>query len=767
MTLVRRIRIAFVGLAVLGPFALGAAPHLAMASAPSCSGIASTSFSITQMTPTHGAAGTTITFQGQSSFPLTSSFQNGGTVYFNNSSGSPAVTAPMQNATQTSFTVQAPTAYSGTVYVCISGNTYPAVAAGSYYYPPSATGIGPNPAHEGSTITVSGANFVANKTTVTLGSGCGTVGASVASLTSLTVAVPKAYCAGQILVNVSESDGSYSFPAAPGPSLGIAPTISGVGPASLYPGQQATITGTGFAAGVTSVKLGSDSAGGSVQNDGTVLATVPQSTTQDSITSVQLTTNSGSASWSGQIAVVPHLDSVSPSSASDGSTITISGEGFGSNPVTVTLGGQGLQVGGWGPTSVTAAIPQGAVPGQLALTRGDDNAGAVNQLGFTLQPVISGVSPSSSQPGGVVVIQGSTFGPSQGSGYVSFGGVKATGYYLWSDSALEVAVPSGASSGKLALATGYGQNVTWGQTFTVPAAASGSSSSGGTGSTFGGGGGSTGSGSFKPNYGFLPLPAAPNPIQLHMIASTTRTKPGGSVDLTATLQLNGKPIAGAPVTFQITDSPGTDAQLSAAKGVTAPDGTVHVTLVTSKKAGETVVVATSGAFSDQMRILTYSPAASTNLAPRTVITSSNLDPHVLIPFIGALVLAVLLLLGAVVLQWRLHRRAAIPVPAAAADAVAVAAPEPAARPKRKRAPKAKPAEGAAPATVEPPQAEAPQVLATAVGAEDMPSVGPADLPGDAIAPVIPLRKPGAARGGGGITRTRGTRSRAAKGDPPT
>lgn len=427
---------------------------------------------------------------------------------------------------------------------------------------------------------------------------------------------------------------------------------------------------------------------------------------------------------------------------------------------------------------VTATIPNGATPGTIALSADwPDHPGAVNngQVSLNLIPVISSVSQDSAPVGGVVVIQGSTFASESAqdwapgaSWYVSFGGVKATTYYLWSDSAIEVAVPSGAVSGKLNVVTGYGQTVTWGQAFTV-AAASGSSSSGGSsaGSTFGGSSGSNYS-NYKPNYGFLPLPAAPNPIQLHIIASTSRAKPGASIDLTATLQLNGKPIAGAPVTFQITDSPGSDAQLSAAKGVTDPAGNVHVSLLTSKKPGETVVVATSGAFSDQLRVLTYSPAAATSGLPRTLITRSTLDPHVLVPFIGALILAVMLLLGAVVLQWRLHRRALMPAPVAAVEAVAAPVEPAPKRPRRPRAPKVAPPSEVQ--RVEEPASETaaavePAELAQAVGAEDLVA---ADVPHDAIAPVIPLRKPRAARAvqnaqarrrapedGGTISRTRG------------
>jgi hypothetical protein len=146
-----------------------------------------------------------------------------------------------------------------------------------------------------------------------------------------------------------------------------------------------------------------------------------------------------------------------------------------------------------------------------------------------------------------------------------------------------------------------------------------------------------------------------------------------------------------------------------------------------------VILARSGAFGDEIRIVTLDAAAGFAGIGRTLVTTSTLDPHILIPFIGALILAVLLLLGAVVLQWRLHHRA-VAVPGAAhapAPAVAVEAPAPppAPRPRAPRRPRA--AKAAEPAT--PPPATEPESLAKAVGAEDTAV--------DSIAPVIPLRPP--------------------------
>jgi hypothetical protein len=71
-------------------------------------------------------------------------------------------------------------------------------------------------------------------------------------------------------------------------------------------------------------------------------------------------------------------------------------------------------------------------------------------------PRIDSISPVFGGVGTEVTIQGSRFGDSRGSSYVSFGPTSATQYSQWSDSLIKCLVPPGALSGMLKVTTGYG-----------------------------------------------------------------------------------------------------------------------------------------------------------------------------------------------------------------------------------------------------------------------------------------------------------------------
>ena len=724
MKYVRRIRTALLALLVAAPaaaFLPGAAPALAL----SCPGIASLGTpTIALGSTTHGGPGTSITITG-SGFPVGETFNSGTTVYFPGTNGSQTVgVAPnWVSSDGTSLMVPAPSnGYSGTLGVCINGNNNGAVTTQKFSYVPSVSGV-PAAAAEGSTVTLTGSFLPGQPATVSLS--CGSYGGTANSLTNLTFTMP-GYCPGQVAVSQTAYDQTPLNGAASSQSIAIAPVASAPSPASTYPGQHVTVGGSGFGPNTGSVSIGG--VPGQVLNwaDNQITFSAPDGSEGGAV----VVNAPGGQAAAGGLQILPHISGVSPTRAKDGDPVTISGQDFGSSPGQVTMAGQPLDLTGWGMDQVTATVPNGAAPGALALTTSDNRAAVDNgQYSLALAPSISSVSPGSASPGGYVYVSGSTFDSQQGSGGVTVGG-KAAQVMLWSDTTIAFLVPSGASSGRLVVTSGYGQAVTWGQNFTV--LGGGSSSSGG---------GYTGPIIIKPNYGFEPLPKAPTPIGFHISAPSDNVKPGASVPLTVILQLNGKPVAGAPVSLSVAESPGSDTKLSELSGVTDQNGTFKVVLQTSKKPGQTVVLARSGAFGDEIRIVTLSAATGFAGLGRSLVTNQTLDPHILIPFIGALVLAVLLLLGAVVLQWRLHRRAlAVPAPAPAAAvateaAAAAAAPQPRA-PRRPRAPK--------PAKVEaePAQAGEPAALAKAVGAEDLTG-------SDAIAPVIPLRQPEAR-----ITRTR-------------
>ncbi len=81
-------------------------------------------------------------------------------------------------------------------------------------------------------------------------------------------------------------------------------------------------------------------------------------------------------------------------------------------------------------------------------------------------PAITGVSPRSGAVGTEVTIDGSKFGASRGTSYVSFGSVQAASYNLWGDTRIRCLVPAGAISRPVTVTTPEGTSN--GVDFVVP-----------------------------------------------------------------------------------------------------------------------------------------------------------------------------------------------------------------------------------------------------------------------------------------------------------
>jgi subtilisin family serine protease len=85
-------------------------------------------------------------------------------------------------------------------------------------------------------------------------------------------------------------------------------------------------------------------------------------------------------------------------------------------------------------------------------------------------PEISGIVPDSGPAGTPVIIQGSAFGSTQGSSYVSFGGIQADAYTSWSDTRIVCDVSSGVA-GEVEVTVTTPMGTSGGVPFTVTAPA--------------------------------------------------------------------------------------------------------------------------------------------------------------------------------------------------------------------------------------------------------------------------------------------------------
>jgi hypothetical protein len=207
------------------------------------------------LSPTYGpsAGGTLVTITG-------TNFVAGDTTVTINGTTIPAGSVTVSSSTSLTFTTPAHAAGNVTVSVSTSGGTTSNISGGfTYEDAPTATSLTPafGPSAGGTSVTITGTNFVAGNTTVTIGGTVIPVGSvTVNSATSLTFSTP-AHAAGNVAVSVSTSGGTSSNISG-GFTYEDVPTASSLNPTSgtTAGGTSVTITGTNFVAGNTSVTIG-------------------------------------------------------------------------------------------------------------------------------------------------------------------------------------------------------------------------------------------------------------------------------------------------------------------------------------------------------------------------------------------------------------------------------------------------------------------------------------------------------------------------------
>jgi hypothetical protein len=182
-------------------------------------------------------------------------------------------------------------------------------------------------------------------------------------------------------------------------------------------------------------------------------------------------TLSASAAWTGAIATfklgsvgpVPTIASFSPTSGTDGTSVTINGTNFtgatavafhGTPQPSYTVNGPGTQI--------TTTVPSGATTGTITVTTAGGTA--TSSTSFTVKPAITGINPSNGGVGTSVVITGSGL---TGATAVDFNG-KTASFTVPDDFHIDTSVPAGATSGPINVTTPGGSASS--STFTVTTA---------------------------------------------------------------------------------------------------------------------------------------------------------------------------------------------------------------------------------------------------------------------------------------------------------
>lgn len=146
---------------------------------------------------------------------------------------------------------------------------------------------------------------------------------------------------------------------------------------------------------------------------------------------------------------VLRIDGVSPAAGAPGTTIVISGSGFGDaeSAGSVSFNGTAAAIESWSDQKIVTRVPAGATTGLLLVsgTAGEKSAGVFNILDAGLS-----ISPGFGPPGTQVVLAGNDFGVDPSIGSVLVNGTPAV-VQLWSDTQIRFVIPEGATAGVVSL----------------------------------------------------------------------------------------------------------------------------------------------------------------------------------------------------------------------------------------------------------------------------------------------------------------------------
>ncbi|MCU0425232.1 MAG: IPT/TIG domain-containing protein [Candidatus Kapabacteria bacterium] len=407
-------------------------------------------------TPTSAGAGSTVTLLG-------TNLSNASAVSFG---GVSAATFVVISPTEIRAVIG--TGASGSIVVTTPGGTT-STSGFALIPPPRITSFSPTSGHVGTLVTINGTNLTGARY---VGFGGTTTSAiTVISPTQMTATVP---------VNALTGTLSVSTPGGTATSAGIftfipAPTITDFSPKALGVGGVITIIGTNFTTAAT-VRIGTTVAPNVTYISARELrVVVPLGTAGGSIT---VTTVGGSVTQSGfTLLISPRITSFTPTSASTGTVVTITGTSLMAT-TTVTFGGvSAATFSVISDTQVQATVGAGA-SGHVGVTT---PAGRDTLRGFVYlgAPIITNFTPARAGTGRVVTIIGDGF---TGTTRVTFGGVVAR-HTVVSPTQMTAVIGSGAT-GDLTVVNAGGQTSVGGFTFVdAPVVTSFSPTSGAIGTT--------------------------------------------------------------------------------------------------------------------------------------------------------------------------------------------------------------------------------------------------------------------------------------------
>lgn len=322
--------------------------------------------SISGLSTTSGAAGTTVTLSG-ANFGAT---QGTSTIKFN------GTTAQASSWSTSSVTAAVP-AIAATGPVVIRVGSYDSNGIVFNVVPgPMVSAVTPTSAAVGASVVLAGSNFGNTQSTgwVTLGG----VTASVTawSATSVTATVPLGAVTGNAVIHASgTASNEVSFTVVP------PPMISDVSPSGGAVGAPVVLTGTGFRAqqGSGVVRFNGVTASVASWTDTRISVAVPQGAASGSVFVDQSGVTSNGKSFA--IGQAPQITSVTPGASTIGGAVTLTGTNFGATQgsSSIRFGDRSATALAWSNTAITTVVPAGGA-GDVTVRVGGVMS---NRLAFT------------------------------------------------------------------------------------------------------------------------------------------------------------------------------------------------------------------------------------------------------------------------------------------------------------------------------------------------------------------------------------------------
>ncbi len=239
---------------------------------------------------------------------------------------------------------------------------------------PTIANLSPTSGPVGTSVSISGTNFGSAQGASVVSFNGTLAQASTWGATGIVVPVPAGATTGHVTVTVANqlSNGASFIVSTP------SPTLSGLSPPSGPVGTSVTITGANFGASQATSTVGFHGALANPTNwsANSITAPVPSSATSGDV----YVTVAGQPSNGLSFAVTPTITSLTPTSGTAGTSVTISGTGFGPTQGTsiVAFNGAAATPTNWSPTSIAASAPSGATTGNVVVTVGGIPSNGVN-----------------------------------------------------------------------------------------------------------------------------------------------------------------------------------------------------------------------------------------------------------------------------------------------------------------------------------------------------------------------------------------------------